>query len=112
MSRVAHYSQRFTGTRIVVDRLVLAQEVNRSSAFAPTTSKILPFIGLRYILRFDCCGVLWTNVDQLRQIAGNLAGRFIFQRALTLEAILVDLDLLFKRRSWHAQHGRWDVQMS
>lgn len=48
------------------DFLVRDQEVEGSNPFAPTTSKILPFIGLRYSLRFDCCDVLWTNVDQLK----------------------------------------------
>jgi hypothetical protein len=42
------------------------QEVDGSNPFAPTTSKILPFISLRYFLRFGCCGVLWTIVDQLK----------------------------------------------
>src|SRR5712692_4190747 len=63
------YNQQFTGMRIVVDRLVLEcrnQEVDGSNPFALTTSKILPFSSLRYFLCFDCCGVLWTIVDQLK----------------------------------------------
>ncbi len=68
-------NQQFAGTRIVVDRLVLDQEVDRSRAFAPTTPKFLPFIGLRCLCYFDGDNCLCTNVDQLRQFAGNLGGR-------------------------------------
>ena len=50
----------------MVDRLVLSREVDGSNSFALTTPKILPFTSLRYVLRFDYCGVLWTNVDQFK----------------------------------------------
>src|SRR5260370_4043167 len=70
-----YWNQQFAGTRIVVDRLVLDQEVDRSRAFAPTTPKFLPFIGLRCICYFEGDNRLCTNVDQLRQFAGNLGGR-------------------------------------
>ena len=53
----------------MIDRLALEcrnQEVDGSNPFAPITPKILPFIRLRYVLRFDYCGVLWTNVDQFK----------------------------------------------
>jgi len=84
---------RFTGTRIVVDRLALAQEVNPPfECFRPDHSNFLAFIVLRCICYFDGNGGLCTNVERLRQIAGNLAGRFVFRQALTLEAILVDLE--------------------
>ncbi len=33
---------------------------------SPDTPKILPFISLRYVLRFDYCSILWTNVDQFK----------------------------------------------
>ena len=65
-------------------RLVRDQEVEGSNPFAPTTSKILPFIGLRYFLRFDCCDVLWTNVDQLKAQTDAL-GPFLPERNILFE---------------------------
>src|SRR5712692_9737004 len=47
-------------------RLVRDQEVDGSNPFAPTTSKILPSLVLRYFCRINCCRVLWTLVDQLK----------------------------------------------
>ena len=49
-----------------LERLVRDQEVGGSNPLAPTTSKILPFISLRYLFRFACGGFLWTIVDQLK----------------------------------------------
>ena len=40
------YNQQFTGTRIIVERLVPGQEVNGSSAFAPTI--LSPLKSMRY----------------------------------------------------------------
>ena len=49
-----------------LERLVRDQEVGGSNPLAPTTSKTLPFIGLRYLLGFEFFCVLWTIVDQLK----------------------------------------------
>jgi hypothetical protein len=37
------------------------QNGSSSNPFAPTTPNFLPFISLRDFLRFDWCGVFWTN---------------------------------------------------
>ena len=47
------------------DTPVRDQGVGGSNPLAPTTLKILPLIGLRYLLCFGCGHVLWTNVDRL-----------------------------------------------
>src|SRR5437879_8793378 len=65
-------------------RLVRDQEVDGSNPFAPTTSKILPFISLRYVLRFDCRGVLWTNVDQFKAQT-NAPGPLLAERSILFE---------------------------
>jgi hypothetical protein len=50
----------------IFDLFFRDQEVEGSNPFAPTTSKTLPFIGLRYLLLFEFFCVLWTIVDQLK----------------------------------------------
>ena len=49
-----------------LERLVRDQEVGGSNPLAPTTSKFLPLIGLRYLFRSHGKHVLWTIVDQLK----------------------------------------------
>ncbi len=65
-------------------RLVRDQEVDGSNPFAPTTPKILPFISLRYFLRFGCRGVLWTIVDQLKAQSDAL-GPLLAERNVLFE---------------------------
>jgi hypothetical protein len=65
--------------------LVRDQEVEGSNPFAPTTSKTLPFNGLRYFFNFTFHSSLCANVDQFKAEPDPL-GAFLTEPSTTSKA--------------------------
>jgi hypothetical protein len=60
------------------------QEVEGSNPFAPTTSKTLPFNGLRYFFNFTFHSSFCTNVDQFKAEPDPL-GAFLTELGVIVE---------------------------
>ena len=69
---------------VALHLVVRDQEVEGSNPFAPTTSKFLPFIGLRDVRRFACEFVLCTKVDQLKA-EPNPLGPFLAEQSVIIQ---------------------------